>query len=140
MIMNINTSSSLTTSSAPASNVVAVNVSELQKQAQQQRTQTLEQVKPVAEQVFISQQAQKQLEIYQRSASNAAQQTDVSDTSNQAISSEQAVDTVKMLQKRQTIAAIASYAQQQAQATPPATKPAAEPEQAAEAKSISITA
>ncbi|MBM5572636.1 MULTISPECIES: hypothetical protein [Deefgea] len=101
----------------------AVGAAELQKQLQQQNQATRETVKPVAEQVFISKQAQQQFDTYVASAASAAERYDtgnasVSSANPIGVSTEQALDTVQTVQNRQTAAAIAQYAQQQAQADP----------------------
>ncbi|QZA77604.1 hypothetical protein K4H28_15215 [Deefgea tanakiae] len=110
-----------------------VGAAELQKQLQQQRQEVRETVKPVAEQVFISKQAQQQFDTYAASAANAADRYDEdssSSNSNTGVSTDQALDTLKTVQNRQTAAALAEYAQQQAQANPrPQPEPRAEAEQ-----------
>lgn len=98
---------------------------ELQGQVQEQRKDTLQQLKPVAEQVYISKQAQQLFDTYTQSAKNAKDFYNADSTSSSnSVSTEQMLDTVKMVQKRQTTAAIAAYAQQQAgEADKPSTKP-----------------
>lgn len=121
--MNINSSTSLTTQASSATSISTSNVSTLQKLQQEQRQQTLEQAKPVVEQVYISKQGQQQLETYAKSAANAAERYDTgsesssSGSSNTGVSTEQILKAVDKQQNRQTAAALASYAQQQAQAS-----------------------
>lgn len=99
-----------------------------EQQKQQQRQEVREAFKPIVEQVYISKQAQRQFDTYVASAANAADRYDHSVSPSLAgVSTEQVLDTVKTLQNRQTVAALAQYAQQQAQANPP--QPRAEVEE-----------
>jgi hypothetical protein len=136
--MNINSTTSLTTQASTATSISARNVSTLQKMQQDQRQQTLEQAKPVAEQVYISRQAQQQLETYTKSAANAAERytTGNEPSSSTTSSTDQIMNAVNKQQNRQTAAALATYLQQQAQAD--RDKPATSPESIKSSQATSI--
>ncbi|MGL4996628.1 MAG: hypothetical protein ACRC6G_10720 [Deefgea sp.] len=118
-----------------ATNTV-VGAAELQKQVQQQSQEVRETVKPIAEQVSISKAAQEQFErdtVSAASAGNSAGRSNGVEASanaaNNGVRTEQSLNTPESLQNRQTAAALAQYAQQQAQANPPKPEPRAEVEQ-----------
>lgn len=123
----ISSSPALSTLPPSSTTNTVAGAAELQKQ---QRQDIRETVKPVAEQVFISKQAQQQLETYAASAANAADRYDTEASSSTAgVNTEQVLETVTTVQNRQTAAALAQYAQQQAQANPPKPEPRSEVEQ-----------
>lgn len=145
--INSNLSSSYT---PPASTVSgAADTARLQQQAQAQKAQQLEQAKPANEQVSISQQAQQLLakdtaetgsvtaqnavDRNEPSASSSSKNTSTTNTnatnSNPAVNTEQALDTAKTVQNRQTATALAQYSQQQSAATQPKVAPPTDAEQ-----------
>ena len=86
-----------------ATNTVA-GAAELQKQQQQLRQEVREKVKPIAEQVFISKQAQQQFDTYVASAANAADRYNTGNSSSSSssatgLSTEQVLDSVKTAEK-----------------------------------------
>ena len=148
--INSNLSSSYT---PPASTVSGTaDTARLQQQAQAQKAQQLEQAKPANEQVSISQQAQQLLakdtaetgsvtaqnavDRNEPSASSSSKNTSTTNTtntnatnSNPAVNTEQALDTAKTVQNRQTATALAQYSQQQSAATQPKVAPPTDAEQ-----------
>ncbi len=151
--INSNLSSSYT---PPASTVSgAADTARLQQQAQAQKAQQLEQAKPANEQVSISQQAQQLLakdtaetgsvtaqnavDRNEPSASSSSKNTSTTSTTsttntnatnnNPAVNTEQALDTAKTVQNRQTATALAQYSQQQSAATQPKVAPPTDAEQ-----------
>lgn len=123
------------TSTTSATNTAA-GAAELQKQLQQQRQEVREKAKPVVEQVYISQQAQKQLATYAASAANAAARYDDDPSTSSSVSTNQVLDATQKIQNRQTAAAVAQYAKQQAEASPPKPEPREEAKPSASIKAI----
>ena len=97
----------------------ASNRVEQQPKAQEQR----DKIKPVAEQVLISKQAQQQYDTYTASAQNANNRYDTTASNSQPNGAEQAQDTLKTVQNRQTARALAEYAQQQSAESTPKPEP-----------------
>lgn len=118
-----------------ATNTVA-GAAQLQKQVQQQSQVVRETVRPIAEQVSISRAAQEQFDrdtVSAASAGNSASRSNGAEASvnaaNNGVRTEQSLNTPESLQNRQAAAALAQYAQQQAQANPPRPEARAEVEQ-----------
>jgi hypothetical protein len=111
----ISTSSTSYSATQPTSSTNSVaSARDLQKQIQEQQQQTRDQLKPVAEQVYISNQAQQLLDIYATSTANAndAYSTDTTSSST-STNTAQVLDSVNTVQNRQTALALAEYKQQQ---------------------------
>lgn len=120
----------------PPSASTSSNVADLQKQQQQQQQEVREKAKPVVEQVYISNQAQKQLETYAASAANAADRYDEDPSTSSGVSTEQVLNATQKIQNRQTAAAVAEYNKQQAEASPPKPEPREEAKPSASIKAI----
>ncbi|WP_410499616.1 hypothetical protein [Chitinibacter sp. S2-10] len=136
--MDINTNTSVNTASSLVS---TVSVSDLQKKAQEQKAEQREQIKPVVEQVYISQQAQELLDTYTTSYNNAiGNESSTSSSSTSSVNTAQIIDSVDTVQNRQTAAAIAEYRSQQAESTPPEQTPEVTPYAERDSTSIRVIA
>lgn len=125
-------------SSVSATRPATPPTGELASQIRDQREALNSNAKNMAETVYISQQAQQMLNTY-TSSYQAATGQDASTSGGSAtgsISASDMMDATQKLQTRQTRMAVAEYAQQQAQATPPASQtPAPQPLEATPAGS-----